>query len=42
MLLAMGFRVRYRGWDNVEEGRHAHAVRGKAAAADSSSHTMPT
>ncbi len=27
MLLALGFRVRYRGWENVEEGRKQHAVR---------------
>lgn len=26
MLLALGFWVRYRGWENVEEGRREHAV----------------
>jgi len=31
MLLALGFWVRYRGWENVEEGRKQHAVRGLAA-----------
>ena len=40
MLLMLGFRVRYSGWDNVEEGRKEHAVRRRAATADPNRHDI--
>ena len=32
MLLALGFWVRYRGWENATEGRKEHAVRSERPA----------